>query len=114
MELEKSRSAVNAVGAPTALATLAPIQSAAQFEAKKQLDKFEAERKASDEKKKMQEIESKKEAERKALIAKQAKEEELKKKADAEKQLSEQKKEADLKNQSEQIAKRKEFIDTKS
>jgi len=70
MELEKSKSAVNAVGAPTSLATLAPIQSAAQIEAKKQLDTFEAERKASDDKKKMQEIESKKEAERKALIAK--------------------------------------------
>jgi hypothetical protein len=55
-DLERSKLDAGHISAPTSLASLPPMQSSAQIEAKKQLDKFETERKAQDDMKRQQEL----------------------------------------------------------
>jgi hypothetical protein len=111
MDMEKSKQSSTSLAVVPAQAS---EQSAAQIEAKKQLDKFVAERKAAEELQKKLEQEAKKEAERQAVVAKALKEAEQKKKQEAEKNAAEASRQAEQKKLEEEQAKRKAIIEEKT
>lgn len=107
MDVEKSTTQLSSVSS-------VPIMSTSQIEAKKQLDAFEANRKATEDKMKADALKIKQESERKQKELAAKKETELKKKKEMEEKLKEKKAAEQLKKREEQEKKKQILVEENS